>query len=122
MFKRYKLADIPIERKWKGVVKEVKFYYETTAIDVDYYDYSIDMINTLENCIQISIKYKRMDEKNYRQEYGILYLLSDGVIHGQDANGFIDGRIMERENKKIMEIYYRSKTDNLSFSGELELK
>jgi len=113
-------------RFWSGTVCETRFKNNGMSLNLQLYDLNLMVLNNVENFYQIVINYKKINEKDFKKEFGNLLILPDNTIRGQDPNGLIDGRIFEREGNKIMEIYYRM-TQNIensmvSYYGELELK
>lgn len=113
-------------RIWSGIVSETRFKQSADSINIQFYNLSIHFVNKNENCFQISLNYKKINDETFKKEFGNLYILPDGTIRGQDINGFIDGRIFEKDNTKRMEVFYRSTQKSndsmLSYYGELELK
>ena len=109
---------------WSGTVSETRFKNNGESLNIQLYNLNLIVLNKNENFYQVSLNSKKINEEKYVKEFGNLLILPDGSIKGQDANGLIDGRITEKNNKKIMEIYYRSitKSDSMvSYYGELEL-
>jgi len=114
------------EKSWVGVVTELKLNNNCDKLESSLYDYIINIINFEENSIQVSISYKRISDSKFQKEFANLYIFEDGSIKGQDMNGFLDGKIIEKNDQKIMEICYRSLDRNkkfmLSYYGQLKFK
>jgi len=113
------------EKNWSGIITETKLKNTGDDLEINYYNYTINIINYHENSIQVAISYKKVNESIYKREFANLYILHDGLIRGQDANGQLDGKILERDNERFMEIIYRSyenKNYMISYYGELKFK
>jgi len=113
------------EKNWSGIITETKLKNTGDDLEINYYNYTINIINYHENSIQVAISYKKVNESIYKREFANLYILHDGSIRGQDANGQIDGRIIERDKERYMELVYRSyenKNYIISYYGELKFK
>lgn len=113
------------EKSWSGIITETKLKNTGDDLEINHYNYLINIMNYYENSIQIAISYKKINESLYKIEYANLYILQDGTIRGQDSNGQLDGRILEKDNERYMEVVYRSnesKNYMTSYFGELKFK
>jgi len=113
-------------RRWVGVVAETRLKANADNINIQLYNLLLTIVGKNDKCLQILLEYKKLSETTFKREYGYIYVTSDGIVRGQDANGLIDGRILDEEDSKVFEIIYRSTGKNgdmmVSFIGELELQ
>ncbi len=111
---------------WSGIVSEIRLKNNAESVNLTFFNLQVIILNKHENSFQIQLNYKKINDQQFKKEYGNIYLLSDNSIRGQDTNGLIDGFIKEKNGYPVFEIYYRSNPQKnldsmVSYSGELTL-
>lgn len=111
---------------WSGIVSEIRLKNNAESVNLTFFNLQINILNRHENSFQIQINYKKINDQQFKKEYGNIYLLSDNSIKGSDTNGFIDGFMKDKNGYPVFEIYYRANPlknieSMVSYSGELTL-
>ena len=95
----------PVGKVYSGVVSEIKLLKKSPDnILIQPYQLTLKIINRTDNYYQILMSYKKKETDPETREYGILYVMDDGIVKGQDTNGIIDGKLTPER----LDLYYRS--------------